>query len=88
MLEALNDNIAKLVSLYENERQRANNLASDLVREREANRSNQAKIAELKHEIDNLNLLGAFGSADTAEAKKRINELIKSIDSCIALLEK
>lgn len=89
MLEDLKSRIEKLISLYETEKQRADNLAAEL----EARKANIAaykeKIADLDSQIDNLKLQYAFsGAGDPALAKERITKLVREIDRCIKLLEK
>ena len=47
------------------------------------------QIIELEREIDNLKLKGAFmaGGTENAQARKRIDKLMKEIDRCITLME-
>ena len=88
MLEDIKSNIAKLVALYEAERQRADDLAGRLAASEEKCLRYKEQIAELNQQIDNLELLRAFQAAgDPAESKVRIERLIHEIDKCIKLLE-
>ena len=88
MLEDVKSNIAKLVALYEAERQRADTLAGKLAASEEKNLQYNEQIAELNQQIDNLELLRAFQAAgDPTESKARIERLIHEIDKCIQLLE-
>lgn len=88
MLEEIKTNIEKLISLYETEKQRADALAAELEASRTELAACKAKAADLDAQIDNLRLQIAFsGSGDPAEAKARLNKLIREIDRCIKLLE-
>ena len=88
MLEDIKSNIAKLVALYEAERQRADTLAGKLAASEEKNLQYKEQIADLNQQIDNLELMRAFqASGDPAESKERIAKLIREIDRCIKLLE-
>ena len=88
MLEDVKSNIAKLVALYEAERQRADVLAGKLAESEEKCLRYKEQIADLNQQIDNLELLRAFQAAgDPTESKARIERLIHEIDKCIKLLE-
>ena len=88
MLENLQSDITKLISLYEQEKQRSNELASRLAQSEQTNSDYKKQITELNHQIDNLSLKGAFTSrGDNPEAKARIEKLVREIDKCIKLLE-
>ena len=88
MLEEIKTNIDKLISLYENQKQRADGLAEELGKCREELAACKAHTSELDSQIDNLKLQYAFsGAGDPAEAKARITKLVREIDRCIKLLE-
>ena len=88
MLEDIKSNIARLVALYEAERQRADLLAGKLSESEEKCLQYKEQIADLNQQIDNLELMRAFQAAgDPEEAKERIARLIREIDKCIKLLE-
>lgn len=88
MLEEIKTNIDRLISLYENERQRADGLAAELQKCRDEFAECKARAASLESQLDNLKLQYAFsGAGDPAEAKARITKLIREIDRCIKLLE-
>ena len=88
MLEEIKSNIARLVALYEAERQRADTLAAKLSDSEQKCRQYKEQITDLNQQIDNLELMRAFQAAgDPADAKDRINKLIREIDRCIKLLE-
>jgi chromosome segregation ATPase len=50
----------------------------------------EARIKELEKKYERLRLTGALlgGNENAAEAKKRINDLMREIDKCIALLDR
>ena len=88
MLEDIKSNIAKLVAGNEAEKQRADTLAERLAASEEKCLRYKEQITDLNQQIDNLELMRAFQAAgDPAEAKERINKLIREIDRCIKLLE-
>lgn len=88
MLEDIKSNIAKLVAQYEAEKQRADSLAGRLAASEEKCLRYKEQITDLNQQIDNLELMRAFQAAgDPADAKDRINKLIREIDRCIKLLE-
>jgi len=88
MIEDVKAKVTELISLYEREKLRADNLAVRLEASQNANKAYKMQITELNEQIDNLKLLGAFnGGGDNTLAKERISKLIKEIDRCIKLLE-
>lgn len=88
MLEDLKNNIARLIALYEGEKQRADMLAAKLEESLAETASCRLQINEMKARIDSLKLAGAFtGSGDNVAAKEEIDKLIREIDKCIRLLE-
>lgn len=89
MLEDLKQNIARLISLYETEKKRADSLSEALSKETETTAVLREQIAELNRQIDNMKLSEAFkAGGDNAMAKQRIDKLIAEIDKCIRQLEK
>lgn len=88
MLEEFKAKITRLVAQYEAERQRADILAGRLAESEERCRGYKEQIADLNQQIDNLELLRAFGAHDDpAGARERIAKLVREIDKCIKLLE-
>lgn len=88
MIEELKKNFTALVSRYEEQKLRADELDARLAESGEELRSRDEKIKELNRQIDNLKLSSAFtDGAGSAAAKERIEKLIHEIDKCIALLE-
>lgn len=88
MLEDIRNNIARLISRYEEQRQRADSLAAKLSDLETEVRKYRKQITELNQQIDNLRLLNAFmADPDPKDARARVDSLIKEIDRCIRLLE-
>lgn len=87
-INELRSNIARLIALYEAEKQRADSLASKLsVSEGEILKCRE-QITDLNLQIDNQRLMSAFlAGGDRVQAKERISRLIREIDKCIKLLE-
>lgn len=89
MLESVKENIEKLISLYETERQKAQELETDLSVSRDALSNCKDKIAELTRQVDSLKLAIALSpsAGNNAEGRARLDKLIHEIDKCISLLE-
>lgn len=90
MIEGIKDNFARIISLYEEEKQRADSLAARLAQKDESLDACKEQIAELNKQIDSLKLFSVFTSSsegDNSVAKERIEKLIREIDKCISLLE-
>lgn len=88
MLEDIKAGVARLISLYETEKQRADALATQLDDKEAELLKYKEQITDLNRQIDKLKLAGAFsGNADTAASRQRIDKLIREIDKCIKLLE-
>ena len=88
MIDDLRKDIERLVSLYESERKRGDELASSLV----VSQSEVVKLkklnAELTDKLKKLEVANALAGADTSfEAKNSIDRLVRQIDQCIKLLE-
>jgi predicted nucleic acid-binding Zn-ribbon protein len=90
ILDRVQKKTDKVISLYHNEKKKNSDLKS-------ANNELNSEISELKNKISELekkydalkfakSLENVEG--DTQEAKKRINKIVREIDSCIALLNK
>lgn len=89
MLELLKQRIGRLVAAYESEKVERERLQAELQEASMRNDTYRKQIKELERQIDNLKLAEAFRSAEggDAEARKKIDRLIREIDRCIALLE-
>ena len=87
MISDLRSKIERLISLYEREKQRGDELASQLEASRAEIADKKQQITELKSQIDHYKLAGAFTSSEDVQAsEERLNKLIRDIDKCIKLL--
>ena len=87
MISDLRSQIERLISLYEREKQRGDELASQLEASRAEIADKKQQITDLKSQIDHYKLAGAFTSSEDVQAsKERLNKLIRDIDKCIKLL--
>ena len=87
MIPDLRSKIERLISLYEREKQRGDELASQLEASKAEIADKKQQITELKSQIDHYKLAGAFTSSEDVQAsKERLNKLIRDIDKCIKLL--
>jgi len=89
MLEDLKKEIRQLIALYENEKQARQKLAAELAECKAFLDADKNKIAELERQVDNLKLKQAFNSPSEgdADAKEKIEKMIRQLDKCIAQLE-
>ena len=88
MLDVLKQRISQLVAAYEKEKAERIRLSNELEHARQENNTYKEQIIELKRQIDNHKLAGAFMTGgNNAESKKKIDKLIKEIDKCISLME-
>lgn len=88
MLENLKEDITALISLYEAQKTRADELSMQLAQSEASLSDCKRQITDLERQIDNLKLAGAFtGAGDSVMAKKRIDSLVGEIDKCIKLLQ-
>lgn len=89
MLDTLKQPIIKLIAAYEAEKSERIRLSEELEKSNAQNETYRKQIIELERQIDNLKLTEAFkGTAgNSAEAKKKVNALLKEIDKCIKLIE-
>ena len=88
MLDVLKQRISQLVAAYEKEKAERIRLSNELEHARQENDTYKEQIIELKRQIDNQKLAGAFlNNGNNADSKKKIDRLIKEIDKCISLME-
>lgn len=89
MIEDIKDAVGALISNYEKERHRADDLAARLAVSQSENADYKRQIAELTDKLRKLEIASALSGKDTSdEAKDNINRLVRQIDACIALIEK
>lgn len=88
MLDAIKQDIKRLIAAYESEKLERMRLQVELEQSRNDNETCRKQIIELERQIDNLKLTEAFkASGSNPEARKKIDSLIKEIDKCISLME-
>ena len=88
MLDAIKQDIKRLIATYESEKLERMRLQIELEQSRNDNETCRKQIIELERQIDNLKLTEAFkASGSNPEARKKIDSLIKEIDKCISLME-
>lgn len=88
MVEDLKKQIEFLISAYEKEKMRADDLASKLsLSVSEATNAKQ-QIAELTDKVKKLEIASAIsGNNNSAEAKSNIDKIVRQINDCLKLLE-
>ena len=87
MLDAVKQQITRLIAAYESEKAECTRLRAELEKLGTQNEVYRKQIIELERKIDNQRLAGAFLNGDNTESKKKIDKLIKEIDKCISLME-
>lgn len=89
MLEEIKANIERLIAAYESVKVENAALRTEVSQYKEQIEDHRKHISELEKQIDNLKLTGAFLGRDgnRAEARAKIEKMIKEIDRCISLIE-
>lgn len=87
-IAGLKRRIAELLSRYESLRSREEALSAKVSEYEKLIETKDNTIKGLTERLDNLQMTLALGSSteDRVEAKKKVSQLIKEIDRCIALL--
>ena len=90
MLEAIKQNIEKLIALYEGQKAESERLSAELAESRQAIVTLKEKVAGLERQVDNLKLTQAFSTAEGGNpaAKEKIEKMLRQLDKCIAQLER
>ena len=89
MLENLRSQIEQLIARYEAVKAENERLRQELHTCEETGETLRKQINELESQIETRKLAQAFSSGETfnAEAKAKVDTLIKEIDRCISYLE-
>lgn len=89
MLGDLRTNIEKLISAYEGQKNRAENLEAEVEKYKGRLESANKKILELEDKVDSLSLKSAFSSfaGENEQARAKIDKLIAEIDNALELLQ-
>jgi outer membrane murein-binding lipoprotein Lpp len=89
ILAATMSKIALLQGLYEKEKNKNDKLSSKVETLNKEIEQKNGEIKALKDRNDKLEIAVSFKSLGGAQAaKKRINELVREIDNCMALLNR
>lgn len=88
MVEDLRKQVEFLISAYEKEKLRADDLASKLSLSLSEAASAKQQIAELTDKLKKLEIASAIaGGNNPAQAKLNIDKMVRQINDCIKLLE-
>ena len=87
MLENVREQIEQLIARYEAEKAENQRLRQELQTREETGATLRKQIMELESEIETRKLTEAFSAAAPADAKAKVDTLIKEIDKCISYLE-
>jgi len=89
-LNLLNKKINELVTSYSNLKSEYENLKTEKEALKGLLLDRETEIKELEKKYDKIKLTGALlgDSENAVEARKKINELVREIDNCIALLNR
>jgi chromosome segregation ATPase len=89
-LKLLNRKLDELLNLYNNLKTENDSLKNVTEALRNTLQEREARIRELEIKYERIKLSGALlGEGDNAtEARKKITELVREIDKCVALLNR
>jgi hypothetical protein len=89
-LDLLSKRINQLVENYSKLRLECNNLKTEKEALKVLLLDRETELKELEKQYERVKLTGALlgDGENAAEAKKKINELVREIDNCIALLNR
>ena len=89
-LKLLNRKIDELVNSYSNLKHECENLRTEKEALKSSLLDRETEMKELEKKYERVKLSGALlGDGENAtEAKKKITELVREIDNCIALLDR
>jgi predicted nucleic acid-binding Zn-ribbon protein len=89
-LKLLNKKIDELVGSYSNLKLECENLKTEKEALKNVLQDRETEMKELEKKYERVKLAGALaGDGENAtEAKKKITELVREIDNCIALLNR
>lgn len=89
-LSVLNRKLDDLLTRYENLKEENREFRIENERLKGMILENEGKIKELEKKYDRVKLSGALlgGGENAVEAKRKINELVREIDRCVALINR
>lgn len=90
IIDSLKEKIRSVISMYENAVERVELLESELDSLRNKLEMHEKKMKDLTHEKETNKMAEAFlaGGGNSQEARLKINNIVREIDKCIALLNK
>lgn len=89
-LQILNKKLDELLNKYHNLKTECDDLKSGNEELKNMLQEREARIKELETNYERVKLSGALlgENENASEAKKKINELVREIDKCVALLNR
>lgn len=89
-LQMLNKKLDELLNKYHNLKTECDDLKSGNEALKNVLQEREARIKELETNYERVKLSGALlgENENASEAKKKINELVREIDKCVALLNR
>ena len=87
MLEEVRQHFERLIARYEAEKAENQRLRQELQACEETGATLRQQINELESEIETRKLTEAFSAAAPADAKAKVDKIIREIDKCISYLE-
>ncbi len=89
LIHGLDDKIKKLITLHNNLKEDNAQLISEINELKQINNDQTSIIKNIKGNNNIIKIADSINStADTKEIRLRINEFVREIDKCIALLNK
>lgn len=89
-IDSLKEKILKVTSLYKRQKEENSNLQHLVNEQKQALVLKEKELNKLKEKSKIMDLAKGFlaSSAETKEAKQKINAIVREIDNCIALLNR
>lgn len=89
-LDNFRENIRMIISLYKKQKEENANLKILINEQKQTLALKEKEINELKERSRTVDLAKGFlaSSAETRDAKNKINAIVREIDNCIALLNR
>lgn len=89
MIDKLQEDINRLIALYEAVKAENASLRSSLEESRRETQAAKEQIDLKCREVENLKLMAAVagGAKDDSDVRKKVDGLIRQIDMCIKLVE-
>jgi phage shock protein A len=86
----IHERVEKLISVHSNLQSEIKHLENENLSLKEENGKLKSSVKELEEKIKILKIAGVLSGSEenNSQAKNRINELVREIDRCIALLNR